>query len=230
MGIFAAIRINFWIVLASMVGFGSMVQSTDLGLGIAVGATVGLWGLPGQVAMVEVFATGAPLFAVIIASSLANLRFMPMSVVMMPLFRGRKLSVKLKLIIAQLMSVNIWTIAMQQIQPLSPQDKVPFYLGVSLTCLFGGILGTIIGFFLAGVLPLYVTVSLVFLNPVYFVFVFSSVRQRNCIIAVIIAAIFGPIFYKITPSWSAPLTGVLIGSLAFYLDQISFSQRKDRND
>ena len=226
MGALAAIKINFWIVLASMIGFGSMVQSTELGLSIALGATIGLWGLPGQVAMIEVFAIGAPLFAIIIASSLANLRFMPMSVVMMPLLQDKNTSLGLKLIIAQLMSVNIWAITVQHIHLLSSKDKIPFYFGVSLTCLFGGIVGTTIGFFLASALPLYVTLSLVFLNPVYFVFVFSSVRQRGCIIAVITAALFGPILYKITPNWSAPITGIVAGSLAFYLDRILSTKRQ----
>ena len=105
------------------------------------------------------------------------------------LLQGKNTSLGLKLIIAQLMSVNIWAITVQHIHLLSSKDKIPFYFGVSLTCLFGGIVGTTIGFFLAGALPVYVTLSLVFLNPVYFVFVFSSVRQRGCIIAVLLSLI-----------------------------------------
>lgn len=229
-GILAALKINFWIVLASMIGFGSLVQSTELSLGIALGATLGLWGLPGQIAMIELLATGAPLFAIIIASSLANLRFMPMSVVMMPLLQAKNITFKLKLVLAQLMSVNIWALTAQHINQLSFEDKIPFYFGVSLTCLFGGLVGTAIGFFLAGQLPLYVIVSLVFLNPIYFVFVFSNVRQRGCIIAVIIAAIFGPILYKVSPDWSAPITGIIAGSFAFYIDRKRYFQRHRFND
>ena len=86
-------------------------------------------------------------------------------------------------------------------------------------------MGTAIGFSLAGQLPFYVSVSLVFLNPIYFVFVFSSVRQRGCIIAVIIAALFGPILHKVVPDWGVPITGIVAGSLAFYLDRIRYFQR-----
>ena len=149
-GILTALKINFWIVLAPMIGFGSLVQSTELSLGIALGATLGLWGLPGQIAMIEMIATGAPVLAIIIASSLANLRFMPMSVVMMPLLQPKGISFKLKLVIVQLMSVNIWALTVQHINLLSLEDKIPFYFGISLTCLFGGLLGTAIGFSLAG--------------------------------------------------------------------------------
>lgn len=217
-GIVAAFRINFWIVLASMVGFGSMVQSSNLELGFALGATIGLWGLPGQIAMVEQFIIGAPLLAIILASSLANLRFMPMAVVMLPLLQGPKISIRSQLALVQLMSVNIWTITMDRICSFPFEQRKYFYLGVSLTCLLGGVIGTFIGFVLAGSLALHIKLSLLFLNPIYFLFVFFSVRQRGCFIAVIIAAIIGPLLYQSMPNWGAPVTGILGGSLAFYLD------------
>ena len=213
-----------------MVGFGSMVQSTDLGLDIALGATIGLWGLPGQVAMVELFAIGAPVLAIVTASSLANLRFMPMSVVMMPLFQGDKRASRLRFFLVQLLSVNIWSIIMKHAPEMPVEERLPFYCGASLTCLIGGVLGTVIGFKLASALPIYVTLSLVFLNPAYFVFVFSSVRQRNCIIAVIAASIMGPLIHQISPDWSAPITGVLVGTIAFYFDRWFLSHKSFKND
>ena len=229
-GILAALKINFWIVLAPMIGFGSLVQSTELSLGIALGATLGLWGLPGQIAMIEMLATGAPVFAILIASSLANLRFMPMTVVMMPLLQAKSTSFKLKLVLAQLMSVNIWALTVQHINLLSSEEKIPFYFGISLTCLFGGILGATLGFSLAGQLPFYISISLVFLNPIYFVFVFSSVRERGCIIAVIISAIFGPVLYKVFPDWSVPITGIIAGSFAFYLNGSRYFKRSNYHE
>ena len=229
-GILAALKINFWIVLAPMIGFGSLVQSTELSLGIALGATLGLWGLPGQIAMIEMLSTGAPVFAILIASSLANLRFMPMTVVMMPLLQAKGTSFKLKLVLAQLMSVNIWALTVQHINLLSSEEKIPFYFGISLTCLFGGILGATLGFSLAGQLPFYISISLVFLNPIYFVFVFSSVRERGCIIAVIISAIFGPVLYKVFPDWSVPITGIIAGSFAFYLNRSRYFKRSNYHE
>ena len=90
MGLRAAFAMPFWMVLASMMGFGSMARDAGLDVGIALGASLGIWGLPGQVAMTELYTIGAPLLAILVASSMANLRFMPMAVVMMPLFNGDK--------------------------------------------------------------------------------------------------------------------------------------------
>jgi predicted branched-subunit amino acid permease len=218
-GVCDGLLMPFWMVFGSMIGFGSMARDAGLGIDVALGASLGIWGLPGQVAMVELFAAGLPIYAIVVASSLANMRFMPMTVVLMPHFKGNVTAHKWRYLLAQVLSINIWTVFMRRGSTLAEEDRLPFYFGVSITCLIGGALGTTIGFVAAGVLPLYITISLVFLNPAYFVYVFSSVRYRNCIIAVVLGAITGPLIYLFSPDWSVPVTGVAAGTAAFYLDK-----------
>lgn len=219
LGIREGLVMPFWMVFGSMIGFGSMARDSGVGLGVALGSTVGIWGLPGQVAMVELFAVGLPVLAIVITSSLANMRFMPMCVVVIPHFRGNPTALRLRYLLAQMLSINIWSVFMRSGPSLALEDRLPFYIAVSITCLIGGSLGTAIGYMASDLLPLYVTVSLVFLNPAYFVYVFSSVQYRNCIIAVVLGALSGPLFYQISPDWSVPVTGVLAGTIAFYLDK-----------
>lgn len=219
LGIRDGLLMPFWMVFGSMIGFGSMARDAGFGLGVALGSSVGIWGLPGQVAMVELYAVGLPIFAIVVASSMANMRFMPMCVVLIPHFRGNSTAMRWRYLLAQMLSINIWTVFMRRGPGLAPEDRLPFYLGVSVTCLIGGVLGTTIGYVASGILPLYVTVSLVFLNPAYFVFVFSSVRYRNCIIAVILGALTGPLLYQVSPDWSVPATGVIAGTVAYYFDK-----------
>ena len=45
-------------LLASMTGFGSLANQSGFSLGMALASTAGLWGLPGQVALVELHAAG----------------------------------------------------------------------------------------------------------------------------------------------------------------------------
>ena len=219
MGVRAAFAMPFWMVLASMMGFGSMVRDSGLDVGIALGASLGIWGLPGQVAMTELYAIGAPLIAILAASSMANMRFMPMAVVMMPLFNGDERARRWRYALAHMMSINIWTLTMHQAPKVALMDRLPLYLGFSSAVMSGGAIGTVLGFVLAGTMPHYVAVSLVFLSPAYFVFVFSSVRQRNCVFAVVIGAVMGPMMHLISPDWGVVVTGVLAGTAAFYLDR-----------
>jgi predicted branched-subunit amino acid permease len=219
LGVLDGLAMPFWLVFGSMIGFGSMARDSGLGVEIALGASIGIWGLPGQVAMVELFALGLPVFSIVVASSLANMRFMPMCVVLMPHFKGSPTALRYRYLLAQMLSINIWAVFMRRGPTLTIEDRLPFYLGVSVTCLTGGCLGTLIGFAMSDLLPFYLTVSLIFLNPAYFVFVFSAVKYRNCIIAVALGALSGPLFYTIAPDWSVPATGLLAGTLAFYFDK-----------
>ncbi len=218
-GMLAALAMPFWMVVGAMIGFGSLVQAAGFELEIGIGSTLGIWGLPGQVAMIELFVLGAPLLAIITTSSMANLRFMPMVVVMTPLFMGDLRAKRWRYLMAQVLSINIWTVTMSRCPDMPAKDRFPFFWGVSIICLLGGVIGTSIGFILAGTMPVYVTLSLVFLNPAYFVFVFSSVRVRNCIIAVILGAIAGPLVHLVSPDWGVPITGIFAGTAAFFVDR-----------
>ncbi len=76
-----------FMVAASMIGYGALVQSAGLSLGLAIVSTLGIWGLPGQVAFIEYMLLGAPVLSMLIAVSMANMRFLPMSLSLVPLFR-----------------------------------------------------------------------------------------------------------------------------------------------
>ncbi|MBT6096352.1 MAG: AzlC family ABC transporter permease [Rhodospirillaceae bacterium] len=206
-------------VSSAMLGFGSLARDSGLSLDVTVFLTLGLWGLPGQVAMAEMWAMSAPILAIVVASSMGNMRFLPLALVTVPWFRGDKRPKWTHFLAAQVMSINIWTIFMRQAPEIELQHRYPYFMGIGAICLVGGTTGTVLGFVLAGELPVAVTIALVFMNPAYFLFVFSSVRHRNCIIAVILGAFTGPLLHQVSPDWSVPLTGILAGTAAFLLDR-----------
>ena len=220
----------FIMVTSAMLGFGSLARDTGLTLDVAVVLSVGIWGLPGQVAMAELWAMGAPFVAIMVASSMANMRFLPMALVTVPLFRGDGRPRRARFYAVQMMSINIWTVFMRRAPAIPLQRRHPYFMGVGTVCMLGGAAGTVTGFLLAGAMPTAVTIALVFMNPAYFLFVFSSVRQRNLIIAVIVGAFTGPLMHQVTPDWSVPLTGLLAGTAAFLLDRATARiGRRNRN-
>src|SRR3546814_19299164 len=75
---------------------------------------------------------------------------------------------------------------------------------------------TAVGFYLAGLLPGFVTLGLVFLNPIYFMLVFvADARHRARVLALAFGAVAGPPLHLVSPDWGLLTTGVLAGSLAF---------------
>ncbi len=218
-GVADAFRMPVWVVSASMIGFGSLSQDIGITFGVAVASTATVWGLPGQVAFVELFAVGAPVLAIALASSMANLRFLPMSLSMMPLFRADPGIWRWRYILVAMMSVNTWALTLRRAPELSDQQRGPYYIGLGAVSMAAGVLGTAVGYHLAGTLPFYITVSLIFLNPMYFIFLFSSIRQRNCIMALMIGAVLGPLFHLLSPDWGLPFVGFIAGTVAFFLDK-----------
>ncbi|MDA0304826.1 MAG: AzlC family ABC transporter permease [Proteobacteria bacterium] len=218
-GVADAFRMPVWVVSASMIGFGSLSQDIGITFGVAVASTATVWGLPGQVAFVELFAVGAPVLAIALASSMANLRFLPMSLSMMPLFRADPGIWRWRYILVAMMSVNTWALTLRRAPELGDHQRGPYYIGLGAVSMAAGVLGTAVGYHLAGTLPFYITVSLIFLNPMYFIFLFSSIRQRNCIMALMIGAVLGPLFHLLSPDWGLPFVGFIAGTAAFFLDK-----------
>jgi len=82
--LYDAFSLPAFILLFTMMGFGSLARGAGFGAEMAALATVLIWGLPGQLAMVELTATGQGLVAIVCACSLANARFLPMVVSFVP--------------------------------------------------------------------------------------------------------------------------------------------------
>lgn len=203
-----------------MIGYGALVHSAGMSLIVAVVSTIGIWGLPGQVAFIEYVLLGAPLASMIIAVSLANLRFLPMSLSLVPLFRGSESGWRWRYLWVQFMSVNTWVGLQRRVPELTLDERGPYYAGFSTICVIAGAGGTSFGFLLAETLPFFVTVALIFINPIYFAFVFAAMRARAGLIALVVGAMMGPPLYLVSPEWSLPLTGLIAGSFGFYADKM----------
>ena len=161
----------------------------------------------------------APVLAIVLASSMANLRFLPMSLSLLPLFRDDPAAWRWRYLLVALMSVNTWALTLRHGPSLPPDQRAPYFIGLSFVCMTAGLAGTALGYHLAGTLPFFITASLIFLNPMYFVFLFAGVRHRNGILALIIGAVLGPLFHQVSPDWGLVFFGVTAGTAAYWLDR-----------
>ncbi len=213
----ASVGLPSLIVLTGMMGFGSLAADGDMSLLTALAASAAIWGLPGQVAMAELWAAGASLVAVVLAVSLANARFMPMAMSLFPQMRGGTRKRWTPYLLVQLLSVNTWA-ACQEAFPGVPQSlRALFYTVFAGTILVAGQIGTALGFFAIALLPDSVTLGLIFLNPCYFALLFAGTRARPYVAALVFGALGGPLVYALIPGWSLLITGFIAGSAAFFL-------------
>jgi predicted branched-subunit amino acid permease len=211
---------------ASYVGFGAMVHQAGLELWHGVASVVSAWALPGQIALVDLYGDGASLLAIAIAVAVTNARLLPMAITLVPLMRSPGTPRWRYYLAAHFIAVTGWALAMRDCPAMPAAQRLPYFAGVVMVLWCVSMLGASLGFFLVGGVPAYVTLGLVFLNPVYFMLVIAGdVRIPSRVIAALLGAVAGPLLYMATPDWSLLLTGLGAGSLAYVLGRARPSWR-----
>ncbi len=222
-GMRAAIGAPALVLGASYVGFGAFVHQSGLNLIQGLASTITGWALPGQIALIEIFAVGGSILAAAIAVGLANARLLPMVVTLLPILRqgdgagGPRL---IHYLAAHFIALTGWAVAMQRAPDMPPGQRLPFFLGFTSVIWSATVIATAIGFFLVGVLPAPVTLGLVFLNPLYFMLLFiADFARKERGLALGLGAILGPLFHLVSPDWGLMATGLIGGTIAFLVIQ-----------
>lgn len=210
------------VLFFSMAGYGAMCREFGLPFGAVIASTLSVWGLPGQIAMAEMIAAGAPAAAVALAASAANARFMPMVMALLPALRSEEKDVSpwRNYLLAQMVSLNSWAAAMRDFPSVPRRLRRSYFWAFSAVCMAAGAAGTAAGFWAAGTLPRPAALGLVFLSPAFFALVFADVRTRAGALAVAFGAPLGPLAHMVSPEWGLPAAGLVAGSAAFGADEL----------
>jgi len=224
--LFDALSLPAFILLFTMMGFGSLARGAGFGWDMAAAASLLIWGLPGQLAMVELTSTGQGFVAIVFACSLANARFLPMVVSFIPAMgRGRSGFARLALD-AQLLSINSWAMCLREFPNVDPPLRHLYYVTFAGSILFAAVLGTLLGYHGAVLLPPSIVLGLIFVSPLFFALVLSAVPGRAQRISLLLGCAIVPLAHYLVPSVDLLVTGVVGGSLGFAAGRIW----KDRDE
>ncbi len=217
LGIREALGAPSLVLGAADVGVGSLVRGSGLPLIQGLCSTFSAWALPGQVAVVELWAAGAGWLAITTAVWLTNLRLMPMVMALLPSLRQPGVPRWQYFAAAHLIAVTSWVIGMQRCPQLAPEKRLPYFFGLACALWGVSLLGTALGFFLAGTVPPAISLGLVFLNPVYFLLILmpADIRNRAQILALVAGAALGPAFHLTSHDWGLLLTGLIAGTIGW---------------
>ncbi|MGQ9365149.1 AzlC family ABC transporter permease [Azospirillum sp. ST 5-10] len=209
------------VLFASYVGFGSLVRESGLGLPEGLVSTATGWALPGQMALIELYGVGASLLTIALAVALTNTRLMPMVVTLMPLLRGAGAARWCYYALAHFVAVTSWANGMRRLPALEPKLRLAWFTAYGVTLWTTTMVGTVVGFFLTGLVPHPVTLGLVFLNPVYFMLLFAvDLADRAKALSLGLGVLLGPTLHLVSPAYGLLATGLLAGTLAFAADRV----------
>lgn len=206
-------------LMISMIGFGSLCHETGFSLLKALVTTASVWALPGQMAYVELLTAGAPAFALLFAVGLANARFLPMVATFLPYIRPGVPSRAAQFGLSHFVTANSWIFVIRRSPDLAPERRWAYFMGFAVSCLALGLLGTALGYVLAGVVSKTVTQGLLFLNPVYFMLLFLDAPGRSALFAALIGAVAGPLLASLSSDWGLLAAGLIAGTLGFALNR-----------
>jgi len=208
------------VMIAAHIGFGAIAQAAGISSWAAVFSTVAIWALPGQLVVVESWALGASLFAIVPAAMLTGTRFLPMTVALMPLLRHPRHRTPHYYAAAHLLSMVSWAALTPRIDAIPASERLAYFLGFASCCWTVSMASVAAGFHLAGAIPRDLQMGFVLLTPInFFLMLTGDVRHRAGRLALAFGAVAGPLLHMATPRWGLLLTGLLAGTAAFLLDR-----------
>jgi predicted branched-subunit amino acid permease len=160
----------------------------------------------------------APAVATVIAVMLSSARFLPMTVMLMPEMRHASHRPWKYYVLAQLLSLSGWTMAVARFPDLPRAQRLPWFYGFALVLMAASALSTAAGYLSAGGLSPVARLTLVIMVPMYYLLILTgAVRERTAALGLACGAVAGPLAYLVTPEWSVVLGGLAGGTAAFLL-------------
>ena len=215
-GISAALGAPAVAMGATFLAFGAAVRDAGVGLPWALGAALLIYGMPGQLVLLQ-FATGGAgggVAPAVLGAVAANARFLPMAVALTPWLGGRRWWARFFAL--PFIAITPWAAAMQALPGLAPAARLPWFLGFALASWSLAGLATAAGHALMPLLDPVLLAALLFANPLYFALLLAAgMRVPESRRAVLAGALAAPVGLLLPPAWALLGAGLLGGTVAF---------------
>ncbi len=208
-----------WVVGLSVLGIGSLAHDIGHPAGAAVLSTLLIWASPAQVILYGGLAVGTALPALAVVICLSSIRFLPMTISLLPLLRRPGQRLGLQLLVAHYVAITVWTENLRRLPAMPAEERLAYYFGFANTTIGVSALLTALGYFLAGAVPTPLGAGLLFLTPVFFTLTLSA-GARNIAdwSAILLGFALAPVFTGlIGPDFDLLATGLVGGTAAYLL-------------
>ena len=222
LGVFDALNVPGLALFFTMVGFSTLAKDAGFDVWLVTATTLTVWGMPGQVALASLYATGASVSIIFLAVALANMRMMLMVISGYNMLQLNKHKIPFwkKLLLMHIMAITSWA----QISHI--KDKYPsnmlllYYTGFAITIYMFGLIGTLTGYFIDNFVNEEVLRAIIFITPLYILLLVVSSRDNINRFAVVLGGTITPAIYPFFLEWSILIGGLVGGSIAIGLGKV----------
>ncbi|MBL6622638.1 MAG: AzlC family ABC transporter permease [Alphaproteobacteria bacterium] len=218
-GVIEAARLPAFALGATMVGYGAIAREAGLDGWMTVAATIAVFGMPGQVAMITAVSVGAPFLVIFMAVAMANMRMLLIVITGSEMLKmhQQKIPFWLQLALFHIMAISTWVQMGYVRDRYSAPELLNFVLGFALTIAVFAVAGSALGYFAADVIPPDILRVMIFVTPVYLLLLLINARQPGNRLAVVAGGLFCPLLYPLFGSWAILLAGLAGGSVGLLL-------------
>ena len=207
---------------ASFVAIGALLKNIGFTIQESVFSTFLTYALPGSLVMAESMIVGASLLNIFIAVWLVNARLYPMTVSLMPLLMHRTQPKWKYYLSCHFIAVSSWLIMKDNYERINKKSRIDFWIGIGVATWSVAIISTVIGYFASDFLNRDILIGLAIINPIYFTcMMVGAMKTVKISLSIILGAILGPAFYFISPEWCILFGGIVAGTIAFFIGEMS---------
>jgi predicted branched-subunit amino acid permease len=204
------------ILSATGAGFGALAHDAGIQFGHTAFMSVILFATPAQVVLVDQLARGSSLWGGTFAVMLTAIRLLPMTVTMVPLLRGPATRRWQYMLASHFVAITGWAEAFRRLPQLPERLRMAYFLGMGSALFTSLLIGTILGYLVASVVPPLLTSALLFMTPLYFTMsLVLNARQSMDWWALGTGAVLGPVLFIAAPGFDLLLTGLIGGTIAY---------------
>ncbi len=216
-GIRDALMLPAWVVGFSVLGIGSLARDVGHPAGAAMLSTLLIWASPAQAILYGGLAAGMALPAIAVAVCLSSIRFLPMTMSVLPLLRRPGQGIVVQILAAHYVAVTVWVESLRRLPGLPREQRVPYYFGFANAVIGVSALLTVLGHQLAGAVPLALGAGLLFITPLFFTIALTAgARDRSDWSALALGFGLAPASAALVgPDFDLLVTGLVGGSLAY---------------
>jgi predicted branched-subunit amino acid permease len=206
------------ILFAGMLGFGAMGQANGLDIWLTSATSFFMFALPGQVVLVEMLVLSASGVTIAVAVTLTATRFFTMCLTLFPQFPEKQRS-SFYYLVVHLVAMTAWAVSMRDFPKMKPEERLSYFTGFAFVCWAVSTPATVLGYLVAGQVPSYINLGLVFINPLFFLLTFTEVKPRANRMAILLGGPIGLLSYLWFPDYSLLIAGLFGGTIAYVVDK-----------
>ena len=212
---------------STMMGFGAIAREAGFDFWMTTLTTLSVWGMPGQVAFVSLYATGSSLFLMVVAVALANMRMMLMVISGADMLKlnQHNLPFYKRVIIMHFMAITSWAQLTFKQSSYPPHQLLTYYKGFTAIVFVCGMAGTMTGYFLDDLLPPHLLRLVIYITPLYILLLLVNARQTINRLAGFFGAALSPFLYILVGDWAILVAGFAGGTAALLVQRLRQSVR-----